>query len=149
MRKISRAVLPGLLLCIALPMSAPAFAVYKCVVDGKVGYSDTPCPEGRVSELASASTGDTALAESARKQAEQEKAALKRMENERHKREAKEEKEQQRAAAARAVRQKKCATLALRKKWADEDAAAATGKSADKTRRKARRAGEQFDVECA
>lgn len=137
---------PHLLLAgLFLVLSAPAFAIYKCEADGKFSYSDTLCLNGKALDLA-ASVPDAA---SAKQQALQEKSALQHLENDRHKREAREEKEQQRAARAYASRQKKCATLARKRKWADEDLASAKLKSIEKTKRKSRRLAEQYDAQCS
>lgn len=142
MHPIPRALLLGLL----LSLSAPAFAVYKCESDKKVSYSDIPCPDAKVLDIGGAASPDAAHA---RQQATQEKKKLTQLEAARHKMEAKEEKERQQAARANAAARKTCAKLALRKKWADEDAASATGKSAVKAKQKARRAAEQHQSECA
>lgn len=127
-----------------LALSMPAFAIYKCEVDGKFSYDETPCPNGKALDLA-VSAPDAA---SARQQASREKSALRHLENDRHKREAREEKEQRRAARAYASRQKKCATLARRRKWADEDLASAKLKSIEKAKRKSRRLTEEYDAQC-
>ena len=122
--------------------AAPAFAVYTCESNGTITYSDQQCPGGKVLDTSSAPASDTT------RQNAEDKAKLKRLEHERHKREAQEEKEQQRAAHAAASKQKKCSLLARRSQWANEDAAAATGKAKEKTKLKARRVAEQFEAEC-
>ena len=73
---------------------------------------------------------------------------LDRLENDRHKKELKEEKDRQKASRIQATKQRKCASLERRKKWAAEDATAAYGKSAEKAKRRARRADEVFEAEC-
>jgi hypothetical protein len=135
-----------LLLCLLVSFSAPALALYKCKSGDKITYSDQQCPGGEVLEPASGSSADDIA--QARKQAEDEKRQAKRLENVRRKRELQEEKEQQRAAHERAVKQKRCALLAQRKKWAEEDAAGATGRSAEKAVIKARRMADSFELEC-
>jgi type IV secretory pathway VirB10-like protein len=136
-----------MLLCLLAFFAAPALAIYKCDSQGKVSYGDEPCPGGQALNIGGTppANADTAVAE---KRTAQEKTRVKRLENERHKREAQDEKELQRAAHAAAAKQKKCALLARRQKWANEDAAAATGKSSAKARLKARRVAEQFDTDC-
>jgi hypothetical protein len=139
-----------LLLSLLVSISAPALAIYKCESNGKVTYSDEACRGGKVIELPEP-TGKTLLssdAASARRQVAHEKSEVKRLENERHKREAAEDKQQQRVARLHAVKQKKCASLAMRQKWSEEDAAAAIGKSAGKAKRRARRKAEQYENEC-
>lgn len=133
------------LLFLLASFTAPALAIYKCESNGKVTYSDEHCPGGKVLDTGGAPVVD---ADVVARQAAQEKNRLKRLEHERHKLEAQEEKQQQRAAHAAAAKQKRCSLLDRRRKWADEDAAAATGKSHEKTKLKARRVAEQFDAEC-
>ncbi len=134
-----------LLFSVLIAASAPSFAIYKCESGGKIGYSDSPCPNGRKLDVDSEPSAD---APAAKEQARRDKAALRRIDAEKRKLEAQEEKEQRRAAHANAARQKKCKTLAMRSKWADEDAASATGKSAHKARLKANRIAEQLAMEC-
>jgi len=140
MKASSRALLAGVLLLV----TAPAFAVYKCEAGGMVSYSDAPCSEGKLLDIAP-SAGD---AKDTQQRLAREKAELTRLENERHKREAKEAQAQLRADRVRASYDKKCSALARRVKWAREDAASATGKSAEKTKRRARRAQEQYEGDC-
>jgi hypothetical protein len=134
-----------LLLAILLAVTAPAFAIYKCEAGGKVTYSDEPCPGGKVLDIGPISSLDAA---NANKLAVQEKKQVERTDRERRKREAKEEREQRQAAKVNAIKQKKCTTLAQRQNWADEDVTSATRKSIDKTKRRARRAAEQYQMEC-
>jgi hypothetical protein len=128
---------------IGQPVSA--FAIYKCEGNGTVTYSDSPCPGGKPLDIGSIPPSDLA---DARRRADQEKQALSRIENERRKQEVREEKERRKSARARAALERKCAALERRRKWAAEDAASAAGKSAEKAKRKARRAEELFDAEC-
>ncbi len=134
-----------LLFSVFIAASAPSFAIYKCESGGKINYSDTPCPNGRKLEIDSAPPVD---AGTAKEQARRDKAALRRIDAEKRKLEAQEEKEHRRTAHASAARQKKCKALAMRAKWADEDAASATGKSAHKAKLKASRMAERFALEC-
>ncbi len=139
-----------LLLSLLVSISSPALAIYKCESNGKVTYSDEPCRGGKVIELREPA-GKTPLppdAADARRQIAREKSEVKRLENERHKREAAEDKQQQKIARVYAARQKKCSLQALRKKWSEEDAATATGNSAEKAKRIARRKAEQYEKEC-
>lgn len=134
-----------LLFVVALSSAAPAFAIYKCESDGSVRYSDMPCPDAKVLDVRSVSPADTA---DAHQQAVRDRKKLKQLEDARHKSERQEEKERRSAARAEATAHKACTRLALRKKWADEDAASATGKSAVNAKRKARRAEERYQTEC-
>ncbi len=146
MRRSVVSIMKPALLGFSFLLASPAFAIYKCESDHGTVYSDTPCPNAKLVNINSAVPAD---ADDARRQAAKEKKSLKQLEDARHKAERIDEKDRQRAARAQAASRKACAKLALRKKWADEDAASATGKSADKARRKARRAEEYFQTECA
>lgn len=136
-----------LLVTLLLSFSAPALAIFKCEIAGKVTYSDEPCPGGKT-VIANGDTVSSLDATKAKQQLAQDKREVERLEKARHQREKKEEKEQQQAARSANVKKAKCTSLEQRKKWADEDAAHATGKSADNAKRKARRATEKYEVEC-
>ncbi|WP_317205500.1 DUF4124 domain-containing protein [Janthinobacterium sp.] len=142
-----RAPLTAMLLGLAaLCGAASAQTVYKCVSDGKTSYGTTPCPSGRGVALdvppPPAPAPDAAAA-----LARDEKTAT-RLRAERLRREAREDSAQARAGKAAAARRKKCAALALRQKWAAEDARGAGEKTATKARVKARRAAEKLALEC-
>ncbi len=140
-----------LLLGFLFSLCAPALAVYKCESNGKITYGDEPCRLGKLIELDTSSAGIEPLPQDtarAKKEAARQKKELARIENERQQREELEEKEQQKLARAKAATRKKCSALALQTKWAQEDAVAASGKSADKVRRNARRKAEKFEMEC-
>lgn len=139
-----------LLLSLLVSASSPALAIYKCESNGKVTYSDTVCRDGKSIEFRAAADGTpfSADADDAMRQAAHEKALAERLKSERHKREATEDRQQLKAARLYQNTQKKCASLAMRKKWSEQDAAAAAGKSADKARRNARRKAEQYALEC-
>ncbi|MES2538427.1 MAG: DUF4124 domain-containing protein [Pseudomonadota bacterium] len=136
-----------LLLSLLIAFSPPALAVYKCEADGKVGYGDTPCPGGKTLDLRETVSSTPAAA--AKQPVSRDKAELKRIDNERRRHEAREEQERKTAARILYARQKKCSSLALRTKAAGDHAALAAGKSADKSRLKARRAARAFDAECS
>ena len=135
------------LLSLLVLICAPALAVYKCESGGTITYSDEPCRGGKVLELDNPASGKTP-ASSAEHQAALDKREVRRLEKERHQREAIESKEQQRVAYVNATRQKRCASLALQKKWSEEDAAAATGRSVDRAMRKAQHSAEKYEAEC-
>lgn len=139
-----------LMLPFLLVLSAPVAAINRCESNGKVSYSDAPCHDGKAVKFeapagSQSSSADTAAA---RQQAIREKNTLTRIEKDRQRREAQEEKERQKFARADAIQKKKCKDLALRQKWAEEDAAVATGKLAEKAKRNARRKAEKFQAEC-
>jgi hypothetical protein len=126
-----------------------ASALYKCESGGKVTYSNEACKEGKSTALDNA---DSAVqgkeSEKAAKRLAQDKARLRQIEAERAKREAVEDKENARIAKARAAQDRKCRTLAMKKKWLEEDAARSQGKSAEAAKRKATRQAEQYALEC-
>jgi hypothetical protein len=130
--------------------SMPALAAYKCESGGKTTYSDTPCQQGKTTQLANhAAPVNKADAERETRQNAERKKTVAAMEKTRHQREAAEEKEQQRIAARKAKLHRKCADLALKKKWAEEDASHAAGKAAEKERKKARRITEKYVLTCS
>ena len=139
-----------LMLAFLVSFSAPALAIFKCESDGKVTYSDAPCKQGKSVRLEDSSGSMPLPSDAARAQQQvtREKNELKRIESERQQREAQEDKERLKIAQAVAVKRKKCADLSLQQKWAEEDVAAATGKSTEKARRTARRKAEKLQMEC-
>lgn len=128
-----------------LMSSAGAQTIYKCTVDGKISYGQSPCAGGKALDVPAAATQDGAAAgaELARQQ-----RLSQQLERERHRKEAREAREDQRQDRAAALRQRQCAKLALNRKWADEDARRASAGQADAARLKARRAAEQLALEC-
>jgi hypothetical protein len=134
-----------ILLCFLVSFSVPAMALYKCKSGDSITYSDKPCAGGETLGIGNLPAADTLQA---RRQAAEEQKQLKRLENERRKRDAQDDKNRQRAMHDHAVKQKRCTSLALRKKWATESVAEATGKSSEKAKQKLRRAEEQFETEC-
>ena len=128
---------------------AHAQDIHKCVVDGKVSYSDMPCPASATtaSTLArpAAPPVDPAAAASLAR-ARKEAAALEKTRLARDEREARQD---ARAAQAAATRERQCGKLRLHRQWADDDARRATAATIDAARRKARRAAELLALECA
>jgi len=133
------------LFCVLVLGSAPAMAIYKCEAGGKITYSDEACPGGRAVDI---QNGGKPVASDAGQRAAREKSELERLQQARRKEEAANQKEQAKIAKADAATHKKCATLAMRKKWGEEDAAAASLKSAEKAKRNARRKAEKYEAEC-
>jgi len=141
MRIIVHATLAALLLALA----APALAVYKCEANGRTSYRDTPCAGGSMLHIDSAPPPDV----TDQRQLREEKAEAARLEKARHKREALQSKKREQARKALAARRRKCATLALHRKWAEEDAQSARLKTAATADRKARRAEEAYQAACS
>ncbi|MGV3743158.1 MAG: hypothetical protein ACO1NO_12695 [Burkholderiaceae bacterium] len=129
--------------------SASSFAIYKCEANGKIIYSDEECTEGRAKAI---DTTNSQLSDSAANEAaarsKREKEALKLLEEKRRKEEVLEEKARQKKLRAEEALNKKCQAMALKVKWSEEDASAATGKSAEKSKRTAHRNREKYEAEC-
>ncbi len=123
----------------------PAFAIYKCEVNGKVTYSDATCPGGILLDLNSAPAMDSSVED---RQLEQEKITLKQLEKERHRREAKDQKELKKANRSSATRRRRCDALALQQKHAAEDIPKSIGKAHEKARTKLRRITEAYEAKC-
>lgn len=134
---------PALFLWMALGVTAPASAVYKCESAGKVSYNDLPCDGGKALDLNTAPAADSAGAAHV-----QEKRKLKALERERHRREAAEERDLKKASKESAARHRKCETYARRQKWANEDVAKSTGIANEKAKRKAQRITEEYEAKC-
>jgi hypothetical protein len=134
-------------LCALLGMvaAAPASAIFKCDVGGKVSYSDTACDGGKVIDIGSGRSGDAISAE---RQATQEKDKLKTLERERHRREAADERDLRKASRESAKRNKKCDTHIRRQKQANENIAKSTGAANEKAKLKAQRVTEAYEAEC-
>jgi sRNA-binding protein len=138
------------LFCLLAGAGSTASAAYRCEANGRVIYSDAPCPGGRQVDLNLTPGGSLSEKEAgkSREQLKQNKKELERLRKERHKREAVEEKEQKKAAREQAKKRKRCDNLAMRKKWAEDDARASVGKASERARLKASRLAEQYAMEC-
>ena len=137
--------------------AASAQGVYKCSAGGKVSYADRPCAAGQSTRLPPPAAGVTppeagaVATRDARTLVEFEKLRLAREKEkarEQNREEARAERSRQQRARAALAHRKTCDKLRLRRKWADEDAARAGGKTHDAARRKARRQAEALAVEC-
>ncbi|MDF3035567.1 MAG: hypothetical protein K0S28_841 [Paucimonas sp.] len=133
-----------LLICLPLP----AFAVFKCEAGGKTIYSDTPCAGGKMTQLNNLSAPTAADAADARMVAERQRREAKEIDARRRKQEAQDEKDRERIAKAAAKKREQCAKLALKGKWAAEDAAKATGPKGEKLKVRAQRSAETYAAEC-
>lgn len=144
-----RAPCAAVLCAAALAGHSAAQGVYKCTVDGKISYTDMPCPAGAAasSMLAVPAAPAGAPAAAADLQRMQKQSAA--LEKSRQKIEEREARASERAARAAAAQRKRCARLALTKQWAEEDARLASNANSDKARLRAKRAGESFSLECA
>lgn len=125
-----------------------AQSIYKCTVDGKVGYSDTPCPAGAHASSTLAVPAPPPADSSATADLQRQRKESATLQKAREKTEQRDAREAERLARGAAVRRQRCAKLALAKRWADEDARGASAATADKARLRAKRAGESLSVEC-
>lgn len=128
--------------------SSAAQSVYKCTVDGKISYSDLPCPAGAAASSMLAVPNAPAGVDGAAADLRRMQNASAALQKSRQKIEERDAREAERAARVAAVQRKRCAKLALTRQWADEDARGATNATADKARLRAKRAGESFSLEC-
>jgi len=142
-----KALLCGVLLC-AAALAAQAQSVHKCTADGKVSYSDKPCPSAAASAttltVPAAPPADPAAAADLARQKKQAAA----LEKARHRREDQDDRAAEKAAQAAAVQRKKCGKLKLNKQWADEDVRSASVAKLDSAKLRAKRAGETLALEC-
>lgn len=139
-----KAILAALACALCLP--AAAQTVYKCTVDGKVSYGETPCVAGKADVLAvpAAPPADP----QAERELKRQKALLAKLQKERNAAEARDERDQARAAKAAAARKQRCDKLRLQRKWSDEDVARSGSQARDAARLKAQRQAEAMAVEC-
>jgi hypothetical protein len=138
---------------LSAPAAQAAGTVYKCRIDGKLSYSDRPCPEGQgqalppapagipVDDTAGVTTGDSRTL-----------LDLEKVRTERAKQEAIENRESRAQAHAGHVRVRqleRCQKLQLQHKWLEEDLAKAqTPARQAAARTKLKRQRETMAVEC-
>lgn len=138
-----------LLLLVLLTFPAPAWSLYKCVSGDRTVYSDAPCQNGAAGSMKEIVVATPATdSAAAQKQLQQDKQTLQRLQQRRHKTEAQEERQQAQGYKVAEARRKKCAESAQRVKWANEDAASAQPKTAERSKQKARRAAEKHQLAC-
>ncbi len=139
----------GLLLSLLLAISAPAWAIFKCDVNGKITYSDTPCSEGNHTLLRPTPKVDTDDAKQAQRTALREKNTLVQIEKAHAAIEAEQARQQQHQAKLAAERRRHCLALSQRVKWRKEDMAHIRAHSAEKAQRHYRRAADEYDADCS
>jgi len=135
-----------LLILALISFSASAAPMYKCEIDGKTVYKDYPCPGGKEMKVFAGPTSSDQA--SARERSKKEKSIEQKLAQQKLKHADKEEKERQRAAKKSEAKDKKCAKLQQRATWAEQDAAKAAGKKAEKSQTKSRRTTEKYVLEC-
>jgi hypothetical protein len=133
-------------LACALCLPAAAQTVYKCTLDGKVSYGETPCAAGKADLLAvpAAPPPDP----HAQRELKRQEALLAKLQQERRATEARDQRAQARAARAAAARKQRCDKLRLQTKWADEDLARSGSQARGAARLKAQRQADAMAVEC-
>ena len=144
---LAPALAPALALLLALCAAAgngAAQTVHKCTVDGKVTYTEQPCPGGTVIAVADAPAPD----KSAAAELKRAKQQADKLEKDRHKRDAADQREDAAASRAAAARHQKCEKLRLDKKWADEDLRRAQPQHEERARIKAQRAADKLNSSC-
>ena len=121
-------------------------AVYKCTVDGKTAYGDTPCNGAPSVELAvpSAPQPDPA----SQHELERQGRLLANLQEQRARRELAAARARERANRAAATQERRCAKLRLRLRWLEEDGSRATGKQRDAFNVKTQRHRQEMALEC-
>lgn len=140
-------ILPFLVLVTA---ASATHAMYRCQDGSSVTYTDSPCASGTSSDIRD-KVKDQVLpadANEARQRLARQQQFLGQASAEQLKEQQSAERLQKKEALARAARDRRCADLALRRKWAQEDAELATMRTKAAAQRKAVRAGERYDISC-
>ncbi|MBC3870098.1 DUF4124 domain-containing protein [Undibacterium oligocarboniphilum] len=135
-----------------LTLSGSSLAtVYRCEQQGKIQYSQTPCPSGQTGQVLHQPL-PPAPSESEKAQAtgiaNQEKAAANKLEKDQHTREQKQERELRQLSAQREKQKKQCDRAQLQVKWAKEDVHQAQPKAEARAKQKLKRANEKAALAC-
>jgi hypothetical protein len=144
-----------LLLALLIASPAHAIAIYKCESNGKILYTDAHCAGGKLPDLRERVRNNPPLSVMAVKaEIARAKQEANRLREQRLVQEAMEQAQQQRLALDDYIFTKKCVALALRKRWADEEAQLASGfagyqDTEYKARRIAHAVNEKYELECA
>ncbi|MCK6429211.1 DUF4124 domain-containing protein [Betaproteobacteria bacterium PRO7] len=130
--------------------TAHAQAIQRCEGGGKVTYSNGPCPPGTqpARTLAPSPGPNVADEKAARERAQRDARELDRIERERKAEEARAEKQRQALAKKEEARARECRKLELRLAQAKDALARATLAKRAEAERKARRAEEQYELQC-
>ncbi len=144
-----RKVLAGCALSVAA-VAAHAQAIQRCEGGGQVTYSNGPCPPGTqpAHTLAPIPAPNAADERAARERAARNARELERIERERKAEEARAEKQRQALAKKEEARARECRKLELRLAQAKDALARATLAKRAEAERKARRAEEQYELQC-
>ncbi|MFA9217401.1 MAG: DUF4124 domain-containing protein [Sphingomonadaceae bacterium] len=140
---------PALLLLAILSLPATADSIHKCVTDGKVSYSELPCPPGTgsASTLAMPPAPDPDPEASA--ELERMKAQAAALAKARLIAEGKSERDIARGAREARAQAKKCARLRLDKQAAEEEAKSVAIQNEARARARVKRAADNLALECS
>ena len=132
---------------LAVLITPPVHAVHRCNSGGSASYSDLPCPGATSLRIDEAPAGSrTAGSPDASRQ--RQAAELARLQQLRELRERQDQRIRDLAARGAAAREKKCRTLAMQRKWREEDLRDASLKQEANARKRLRRTDERYRDEC-
>jgi len=135
-----------ILLSCLLFTSFSAHAVYKCIRNGEIIYTDKACDGGQLS------LPDSPSSESQRNKQNdslaKERAEILRLQKFREQRERQEQQIRDLSARGAVARDHKCKALALQVRWREEDLKDAPLHTQHKARTRVRRASEKYAMEC-
>ena len=134
-----------LLSCLLLT-SYTAHAVYKCMRNGEIIYTDKACDGGQLS-LPNSPTSESQRSNQNESLAK-DRAEISRLQKFREQRERQEQQIRDLSARGAAARERKCKSLALQLRWREEDFREAPLHKQDKERVRVRRASEKYAMEC-
>ena len=134
-----------LLSCLLLT-SYTAHAVYKCMRNGEIIYTDKACDGGQLS-LPNSPTSESQR-NNQNESLAKDRAEISRLQKFREQRERQEQQIRDLSARGAAARERKCKSLALQLRWREEDFREAPLHKQDKERVRVRRASEKYAMEC-
>ena len=134
-----------LLSCLLLT-SYTAHAVYKCMRNGEIIYTDKACDGGQLS-LPNSPTSESQR-NNQNESLAKDRAEISRLQKFREQRERQEQQIRDLSARGAAARERKCKSLALQLRWREEDLRGAPLHKQDKERVRVRRASEKYAMEC-
>ena len=126
--------------------SFSAHAVYKCMHNSEIIYTDKACDGSQLSlpDSPASESHHTNQNESLAR----ERAEISRLQKFREQRERQDQQIRDLSARGAAAREHKCKTLALQLRWREEDLKDAPLQTQHKARTRVRRASEKFAMEC-
>ena len=134
------------LLSCLLFTSYNAHAVYKCMRNGEIIYTDKACDGGQLS-LPNSPTSESQR-NNQNESLAKDRAEISRLQKFREQRERQEQQIRDLSARGAAARERKCKSLALQLRWREEDLREAPLHKQDKERIRVRRASEKYAMEC-